>query len=152
MSQQPIIILVPGAWSLPFFYDGLRSSISRQGLTSPDAIAHPSVGAEPPTKTLDDDVYHLRDVLTEHCDSGKNVVVVAHSYGGLVSSGAVQGLGVQERKSKGKTGGVSLIIYMTAFVVPKGQSLISASGGQLLPWIKTEVSSAISLRLIFRKY
>lgn len=151
MSQQPIIVLVPGAWSLPFFYDGLRSSISHQGLTS-EAIAHPSIGAEPPTKTLDDDVNHLRDVLTEHCDSGKNVVVVAHSYGGLVSSGAVQGLGVQERKANGETGGVSLIIYMTAFVVPKGQSLISASGGQLLPWIKTEVSSAISLRLILPKY
>lgn len=36
--------------------------------------------------------------------------------------------------------GVVMIVYMTAFVVNKGQSLVDVCGGKLLPWIKCEVS------------
>lgn len=32
-----------------------------------------------------------------------------------------------------------MIVYMTAFVVNKGQSLIDIRGGELLPWIKCNV-------------
>ncbi|KAI9925362.1 hypothetical protein ASPWEDRAFT_62807 [Aspergillus wentii DTO 134E9] len=137
MSEKPTIVLVPGAWSKPFFYEKLQSSLADRGFQS-ETHAHPSIGAEPPTKTLDDDVSALRGVIARLCDAGKRIVVVAHSYGGIVSSSAVEGLGKEERNSEGKIGGVIEIIYMVAFVVPKGQSLISASGGQLLPWIKTE--------------
>lgn len=65
--------------------------------------------------------------------------MVAHSYGGLVASGVVQGLEGPVRRKEGKQGGVVMIVYMTAFVVNEGQSLIDVCGGEILPWIKFDV-------------
>lgn len=91
MSFKPTIVLVPGAWATPTFYTQLSSNLSEKGLTT-ETVAHPSAGAEPPTKTLDDDVSNLRSTLERLVNFGGDVIVVAHSYGGLVASGAVQGL------------------------------------------------------------
>ncbi|KNG91216.1 hypothetical protein ANOM_000578 [Aspergillus nomiae NRRL 13137] len=137
MSTTPKIVLVPGAWSTPVFYDGLHSCLSERGLEA-ITVQHPSTGAKPPTKTLEDDVAQLHGTLEHLCDSGNDIIVVAHSYGGLVSSGAVEGLEKPTRQSQGKSGGVLMIIYMVAFIIPKGVSLVGASGGQLMPWIKAE--------------
>jgi pimeloyl-ACP methyl ester carboxylesterase len=141
MSSKPKIVLVPGAWITPAFYDRLQSCLSERGLDSV-AVQHQSTGAEPPIKTLEDDVSQLRGTLEQLCDAGSDVIVAAHSYGGVVSSGAVLGLDKTTRQSQGKSGGVVMIVYMVAFVLQKGDSLIGATGGQLLPWIKAEVSSA----------
>lgn len=138
MSSKPTIVLVPGAWATPAFYAQLSSNISEKGLAT-ETVAHPSAGAEPPTKTLDDDVSNLRSTLQRLVDSGEDVIVVAHSYGGLVASGAAQGLEKPVRQQEGKQGGVAMIAYMTAFVVNKGLSLIDVCGGQPLPWIKCDV-------------
>ncbi|KAL4863605.1 hypothetical protein BDV12DRAFT_189557 [Aspergillus spectabilis] len=58
------------------------------------------------------------------CDHGKDVIVLAHSYGGVVSSAA----------ENDQARGVVMIIYMTAFVISKGATLVAACGGQLFPW------------------
>ncbi|KAB8071677.1 Alpha/beta hydrolase fold-1 [Aspergillus leporis] len=137
MSSKPKIVLVPGAWITPAFYDRLQSCLSERGLDSV-AVQHQSTGAEPPIKTLEDDVSQLRGTLEQLCDAGSDVIVAAHSYGGVVSSGAVLGLDKTTRQSQGKSGGVVMIVYMVAFVLQKGDSLIGATGGQLLPWIKAE--------------
>ncbi|OGM47897.1 hypothetical protein ABOM_002721 [Aspergillus bombycis] len=141
MTPTPKVVLVPGAWSTPAFYDGLDTCLSERGFES-ITVQHPSTGAEPPTKTLEDDVSQLHGTLEHLCDSGDDIIVVAHSYGGLVSSGAVEGLERPTRQSQGKSGGVLTIVYVVAFVVPKGVSLVGASGGQLMPWIKVEGSYA----------
>ena len=140
MSTTPKIVLVPGAWSTPAFYGGIHSCLSERGLEA-ITVQHSSTGAEPPTKTLEDDVAQLHGTLERLCDSG-NDIIVAHSYGGLVSSGAVEGLEKPTRQSQGKSGGVLMIVYMVAFIIPKGVSLVGASGGQLMPWIKAEVGTS----------
>lgn len=54
---------------------------------------------------------------------------VLHSYGGIVGSEAVhESFGKQARRGNGKSGGVVALLYMTAFVLPKGDSLASARG------------------------
>lgn len=143
MFSKPTIVLVPGAWTTPAFYTQLSSNLSEKGLAT-ETVAHPSAGAEPPAKTLEDDVSNLRSTLQRLVDPGEDVVVVAHSYGGLVASGAVQGLEKPVRQQEEKQGGVVMIVYMTAFVVNKGLSLINVCGGQLLPWIKCDVRLPLS--------
>ncbi|PYI09347.1 alpha/beta-hydrolase [Aspergillus sclerotiicarbonarius CBS 121057] len=137
MASTPTIVLVPGAWCTPIIYDPLRAILTSRGLPS-ISPAHPSIGAEPPSKTLADDVAHLRSELVALIEEGKDVVVVLHSYGGVVGSGAVEGLGKAERAQQGKQGGVVLVVYMTAFVLPKGVSLVDMLGGQFLPFMKAE--------------
>jgi hypothetical protein len=57
-----------------------------------------------------------------------------HSYGSLPGNEAVKGLDTVSRQKAGKEGGVSHIFFLCSFLIPEGQSLHSAFGGQDLPW------------------
>ena len=73
--------------------------------------------------------------------SGREVIVVSHSYSGLPVSSALDGLGRIEREKNGMAGGVIKIIYLAAFLGKKGQSVMQVFGGQSPPWLKYDVSS-----------
>ncbi|KAL2059928.1 hypothetical protein VTL71DRAFT_10083 [Oculimacula yallundae] len=133
-TEQPTVFFVPGAWHGPEGFDAVRDLLKPLGYPT-EAIAHPSIGAEPPNKTLADDTASTRTAIEKLVDAGKKVVVVAHSYGGVVGSCAVEDLGFAERKAAGKVGGVINFVYMTAFALPKGVSLLDALGGNPLPWM-----------------
>lgn len=135
----PTIVFSLGAWVIPAVFDATRSHLEALGFPS-ECPAHPSIGAEPPTKTLSDDAASLRGVLTKLADEGRDLVVVAHSYGGVVASSSLEGLGKTTRAAEGKTGGVVKVVYLAAFALDKGQSLLGMLGGNYLPWMKVEVS------------
>jgi hypothetical protein len=96
-----------------------------------------------------EDAECIRSELTELIDAkSKDVVVLAHSYGGMVASQAIDSdFGKKVRESHGKSGGVVRIVYMCAFIVLKGESLGSALGGgpapdtKLPPFIPVAVCS-----------
>lgn len=139
-NTKPTIVFVPGAWHLPEGFDAVRALLAERGYPT-EAVANPSIDAEPPNKHLNDDIEHLRATLNQLTDEGKETVVITHSYGGLVGAGAVEGLELSKRQQNGQAGGVVMLIYMSAFVVPKGSSLKDMLGGQTLPWMKFDVSS-----------
>lgn len=134
----PTFVFSLGAWVTPKVFDPLRARLAVLGFSS-ECLPHPSIGAEPPSKTLADDVASLRDLLTTLADKGKDVIVVAHSYGGVVASAAVEGLDKSTRGTADKLGGIVKIIYVSAFALDKGQSLLGILGGNFLPWMRIEV-------------
>ena len=74
-------------------------------------------------------------------DGGKDVILVLHSYGGIVGTEATdEAFGKTSRESRGLSGGVKQILYMCAFLLPLGDSLGSAFGGKLPPFITVYVS------------
>ncbi|KAJ5982596.1 hypothetical protein N7451_012696 [Penicillium sp. IBT 35674x] len=133
--------LSPGGLEPPGIYSEFQSHLLARGIHS-EAVQHPSTGAEPATKTLADDVSHLRDKLLALCDAGRSVVIVAHSYGGVVASAAVKGLEKSPQHSENDCGRVLMVIYLAAFVIPEGKCLLDVMGGQLLPWIQTSENRA----------
>ncbi|KAJ5087127.1 hypothetical protein N7456_010743 [Penicillium angulare] len=135
--SNPTFVFSLGAWITPEVYDSTRAHLDTLGYPS-ECPAHPSTGAEPPSKELSDDVTSLRDVLVKLADEGRELVVVAHSYGGVVASCAVDGLSKQARERESKLGGVIKVIYLAAFALDKGQSLLGMLGGNFLPWMKVE--------------
>ncbi|KAG8672768.1 hypothetical protein FPOAC2_06172 [Fusarium poae] len=136
-SPKPRIVLAPGAWHSASCYDDLREALHSRGWKT-DSVDYPSVGAEPPTKGLDDDAAALRNVLQRLVDDGEQIVLVVHSYGGLVGANAVKGLGYHQRCEQGLPGGVIMYVYMAAFVAPVGASIRQMLGGEFLPWMKVE--------------
>ncbi|KAI2841516.1 transcriptional regulator family: Fungal Specific TF [Aspergillus niger] len=123
------VVLVPGAWHQPSCMRQLQDELTSRGINA-TTVAHPSIGnTSPPLKTMVDDRASLHAVIEELADKGHYVTVVAHSYGGAVASGAAEGLGVAERRAAGKAGGIVMIVYLVAFVVPKGQTLLGYFGG-----------------------
>ncbi|KAK7536868.1 Alpha/beta hydrolase fold-1 [Phyllosticta citribraziliensis] len=133
--SKPVIVLAPGAWHTPDCFDIVRDQLHARGWTT-DAVAYPSVGGEPPNKSLPDDAAAVRAKLETLADQGQDIVLVVHSYGGLVGANAVEGLGYEQRKRAGKKGGVIMFVYLSAFVTPKGKSIKDMLGGQFLPWMK----------------
>ncbi|KAL4958764.1 alpha/beta hydrolase [Aspergillus stella-maris] len=137
-KQPPTILFSIGSWLTPDPFTPLRTKLSEKNIPS-EVPAHPSIGAEPPTRTLTDDIVSLRSILSRLVeDEGKDVIVVGHSSGGISASGAVEGLSKKERVKDGKEGGVLMVVYMAAFVLDKGMSLLNMLGGEYLPWMEVD--------------
>ncbi|KAH6876380.1 Alpha/beta hydrolase fold-1 [Thelonectria olida] len=132
--SRPTIVFAPGAWHTADCFDLARNALHARGWST-EAVDYPSVGAEPPTKGLHDDAAALRNTLTRLCDAGKEIILVVHSYGGLVGANAVEGLGYRQRRNEAKVGGVIMFVYMAAFVTPLGKSIKEMLSGQFLPWM-----------------
>lgn len=141
--EKPTLVFVPGAWHTPDVFDAVRASLKTSGYPSV-ALALPCNGAEPPNKTLADDSNLVASEIEKLADEGKKVVVVAHSYGGIVCTNAVEHLDYAERQKKGKAGGVIMLVYMCAFVLKQGTSLLQSIGGHYLPWTHVQVRSWLS--------
>lgn len=116
--------------------------LERAGYTV-HAIPLPSVGASPHLKSFDSDVSLIRSTVDGLLSQGKDVVMVYHSYGGSAGSQALSeyvGKSESERK-KGDEGKVRRLVYCCAFVLPEGNSLMTALGEKLLPWFIIDVRS-----------
>jgi pimeloyl-ACP methyl ester carboxylesterase len=127
------IVLVQDSFQIPFVYQKLTSGLENHGYST----SHPhlpscsnTTTADFPSKTLDDDTDAVKSVLERLVnDEGKKVVVVMHSYGGLVGSNAVsKELRFSHRKATGLPGGVIHLFYFAAFMLDEGQSVLSAFG------------------------
>ncbi|KAI2637381.1 hypothetical protein GGS21DRAFT_489158 [Xylaria nigripes] len=67
---------------------------------------------------------------------GPDVVIFAHSYEGIVASGAAKGLDKQTKISQGRATGVVGLIYVVGNIALKGESHSQAVGGSHPPFIK----------------
>ena len=161
-SSTPIFVFVPGAWHPPQCFYLVRAQLEAQGFAT-EAITTPSVGVpetggaqKPPG--LDADVTAVRDVVRRLADEGRPIVLCVHSYGGLPGPNAlgpapnidganvepVDKLGSKHRAAAGKPGGVIMLVYLAAVVVPAGRSAYNELGEGYLPWMDVKVSHIVA--------
>lgn len=133
MSSKPVIVLVPGAWHSPDCFRLLTRELEAAGYEI-KASTHATVGAATPTQDFWPDVENIQQVLKPLAEQGKDILLLVHSYGGVVGSQAVQGYLKSEREKAGKKGGVSHIYFCCAFALPEGTSLMDGLNNQDLPW------------------
>ena len=129
----PTIVLVQGSFQIPEVYDKLVRGLADQGYP----IIHPRLPScsdveknDFPQVSLIDDVLAIRSELIRQIEyEEKTVVVVMHSYGGLVGSEAVtEELSYSRRHSQQLPGGVVHLFYYGAFMLDKGQSVLETFG------------------------
>ncbi|KAI0407384.1 hypothetical protein F4802DRAFT_605557 [Xylaria palmicola] len=123
-SSKPTVFFLPGGYHTSWIYDSVRSILSDRGFST-DACDLVSVGTADASVGMYSNAMHLRSQLTKIIDEGKEIVLVAHSYGGIVGSNAVDGLITEQRASQGKQGGIVLILYLAGLVVPAGRTFRS---------------------------
>lgn len=139
----PTIVFTPGAWHGTWAFDTVRSQLEALGYPTA-AVALPSVGNTNASVGVTEDAAALSAELATLTDAGKNVVMVCHSYGGVVASVAVEGFGYKDRSAAGSANGVIMLVYMTAFAAPAQTSLLDALGGVYLPWMQPDSTVSAS--------
>ncbi len=138
--KKPTIVIVPGSWQLPLVWDEFRALLARAQYQSYH-VDLPSVGGTTlPLTGLAEDVAAVQSVVQGFADCGDEIILLCHSSGGVVGSNAVEGYDIATRKAAGKKGGVTRVVYLSAFMLPAGQSLLGMLGGVPLPWMVVSVS------------
>jgi pimeloyl-ACP methyl ester carboxylesterase len=116
------VLLVHGAWHGAWCWETVKQRLINNGITV-ETVDLPSAN---PTNGqlggLHDDARIVRSAL-DSIDG--NVLAVAHSYGGIpLSEGAASAPNVAH------------LVYLTAFQLDTGESLLSALGGQRPSWLQ----------------
>ncbi|KAL3496071.1 Alpha/Beta hydrolase protein [Aspergillus germanicus] len=142
-ANLPVIVLVSGAFGTPQGFEKLLPYLTKAGYAThpgPYPSCNPS---DPANVSAVQDIASLRDnvlipLLNDH---GKDVVIIAHSYGGVVAGGAARGLAKETRKAQGHSTGVIGLVYVAGNITLDGESLFTAVGGAYPPFIKVDKPS-----------
>ncbi|KAF1945015.1 alpha/beta-hydrolase [Clathrospora elynae] len=128
MYPQPTLVLVPGSFATTDMYEPLVAPLRAKGhtihvLEPPCYPASYKTSSGKPPPSMYDDAKFINTFVVELIEEGKEVVVLAHSYGGIPASESLKGVTKKEREQLGKKGGVVRIAYLAAIVPRIGQSL-----------------------------
>lgn len=114
-AETPAIVLVQGSFQLPEVYHKLADALRTLGYEVHQPTLPSLTDPDLASKTLGDDASAVRFQVETLVDEGKTVVVVMHSYGGVVGSEAVlKDLSFDQRKSAGLPGGVGEYFMATS--------------------------------------
>lgn len=130
---KPAILLAQGSFQLPEAYAKLVTALRTHGFE----VAQPRLPSLSDHNSLD---FAKRDLTDDSraieaeakrlvVNEGKNVMLVMHSYGGLIGSNAIsKELSLQSRRQSGLPGGVFRLFYFAAFVLDEGKSVLGTFG------------------------
>ncbi|KAK0126311.1 hypothetical protein ONS95_007920 [Cadophora gregata] len=136
--SKPTIVFCHGAWHSPSFFDKVISILEPQGYKCA-TFSFPGTGNVPAVKSLDEDIAAVRSVVLKEIDAGSDVIVSAHSWGGVPACSALDGLSKAERQRDGKPGGVTKLAFVTSFILPEETSISDVLGGPLPVWVPDAV-------------
>ncbi|RAH71186.1 alpha/beta hydrolase [Aspergillus aculeatinus CBS 121060] len=133
-TSKPTIVLVQGSFQTSLVYEQLRTGLHNAGYP----VVHPKLPSictdiddtEFLSRTLKDDADAVTTAL-QHLveEEKKSVVVVMHSYGGIVGTEAIpKHLTHAARRTQGHQGGVLHLFYFAAFILPEGKSVLEVFG------------------------
>jgi pimeloyl-ACP methyl ester carboxylesterase len=123
-STKPTLVLIHGGWGTPTSYTALTQALESAGHKVHVPTLPSMSGARPPTAGLKEDTAHVRAYIANLLSTGESIAVIMHSYGGQVGTNALAGLGLAARQAANQPGGISHLIYMSAFALPPGKSMI----------------------------
>jgi hypothetical protein len=146
------ILFIPGAWITKAFYEPFLQALTTAGYDVRYA-GYPSLDpkdSDPSTIDCHADTEAITAVLRSLVeDEGKDVLLFMHSYAGMPGAAAATGLAKSQRAQEGKVGGVIGLLFLGAFVVPKGLSCAGLQGGNLPPWILLDQVGGPLLLLLY---
>lgn len=129
MASKPAILLIPGSFSIAAMYYPLQDMLVAQGHeVYVNTLPSASRNAPEPPASLSDDASFFSNLIGKIADQGKEIIVLGHSYGGLVASESAKGLSKVERCARGQEGGIVRIIFLAAIVLQEGQSVTGHQG------------------------
>lgn len=115
--MKPTFLLVVGAWHTAACYDTLVKALADAGYSSV-AVKPRCLNSSPPSASFQPDADAMKEVLAEL--QGKDVILVMHSYGGIVGTDAVGDLVANQPDVAVR---IKRLVYLAAFVPLNGESM-----------------------------
>ena len=124
---KPVIVLEHGAWADASSWNSVISRLQRRGFT---VYAPPN-----PLRGLPQDSDYLHQFLTQNpALQGQPIILVAHSYGGAVITGAA--VGDPEVKA---------LVYVDAFIPDEGDTVASLISGSCVAGNATDIFNIVPI-------
>ncbi|KAI0399120.1 Alpha/beta hydrolase fold-1 [Xylaria palmicola] len=142
--SKPYFVLVTGSFAPAVLYDDLVARIKAHGydmkaLHLPTVGLAPGQGRDTPPATMYDDAAFIAKEVEALADAGREIILIAHSYGGIPATESTKGLSVAERQKQGKKGGIVRLAYKTVLLIEPGHSAMEVFS---TPSEQTEAGSA----------
>ncbi|KAF2231058.1 hypothetical protein EV356DRAFT_315830 [Viridothelium virens] len=129
----PTIVVIHAAAQPPPLYQPLADALQKAGFPV-EIVDYPSAGYNvPKMQNNNADLAATRNVVSTLIESGEDVIVFMHSYGGIVGTGALQHLGEAQREKEGKKGVIRLV-YAAAFALREGETVPNAGKIDEIKW------------------
>ncbi|KAK1240380.1 hypothetical protein MKX07_004408 [Trichoderma sp. CBMAI-0711] len=106
-SSKPTLVFVPGAWHSADTWNKVTAELEPRGYKTV-CITLPSTQNDP-TKGLFEDIDAVRKAILAETTQGRDVVVVVHSYGGMLGPSAIKGLTEATSERPGRVIGIALM-------------------------------------------
>ena len=126
---KPAIVLVHGAWHVPEHYSDFVQHLQQAGFEVCCPLLPTCDEAKRLTSDMFTDAQIVRDKVISLADKSREVIMLLHSYGGVVGTEAAKDLSANERATRGLKGGIVHLIYMCGFMLQVGECI----GGASLP-------------------
>jgi len=133
MNEKPTFVLVPGAGHGPEVWDKVSTLLKNDSYNSVSITLPTTLGVS--SASFKDDVKATQDKIQAETSQGHNVIVVVHSYGGIVGQSAVKGFTRTQDapSSAANKGHVIGLITMASTFAQEGMAFLDATGGQPPP-------------------
>ncbi|KAL7952195.1 Alpha/beta hydrolase fold-1 [Trichoderma compactum] len=120
--SKPVVLLAHGSWHTPMHYQKFIDCMEAKGYKVvcpllPSSQGRAAWGDNP----AEADIITFREAAVKLVDEGNEVLAMGHSWGGVVITGALYGLGLEERRKNGLKGGIKCLVYLAAFVLAEGR-------------------------------
>lgn len=119
-ASKPTVLIVSGAAHTPKHFQPLMNLLEYSGYAVHNPRL-PSNAVLPPAESHYRDIDVVRGIAEQLVQEGKRIIVLMHSYGGVVGTNGLAGLALEERARKGLDGGIEWLAYMTAMIPAKGE-------------------------------
>lgn len=107
---------------MPESYTDVITHVASEGYPI-QALQLPSIGYKTNVPgTMQDDAAFIACEISKHADEGKDLVLIAHSYGGLPATESIKGLSKRDRQRQGNSGGLVRLAYISCIILPVGES------------------------------
>jgi len=124
MTALPTLMLNHGAWHTPEYWSLVKSNLEGKGYRciAPRLLFNDT---EKPIDSLAPVIAALQDLIAAETDAGNDVVLVNHSFGGMVGVSAVKGFTAKDpsKLRHDKSGHVLGLVQAPAFTPPSNTSL-----------------------------
>lgn len=140
----PTLVIIPGSFSPPALYKNLVENLQSLGFETIVEPLQSAIRKDPsPSSSMYDDASYFHDVIARLADQGKDVVLLPHSYGGIVANESAKGLLKSERSEIGKTGGIIEILNISTLSPAVGESALDVAGELGLDQFPVQVGKSI---------